>query len=44
MNYFRLFWRDGKQEVIEGTTISDAFTRAGYGAGAVAALDYYEQL
>ena len=41
MNQFTLFWRDGKKEVIEGNAIDDAFTRRGYGAGALRALDFY---
>lgn len=40
-NVFTLFWLDGKREVIEGNTIASAFTFAGYGAGAIRALDFY---
>lgn len=39
---FRLIWLNGKSEIVKGTSIADAFTRAGYGAGALGALDYYE--
>ena len=44
---WKLYWkhkRRGKQatDIVEGLTIQDAFTRAGFGAGAIAALDYYE--
>ena len=38
-----LFWRDGKSETIEGNTIADAMNHAGYGAGALGALDFYEK-
>lgn len=38
---FDLYWLDGKHEVIEGADIKSAFTAAGYGNGAVKALDFY---
>lgn len=41
---FRLHWRDGKTEDIQGENLTEAFTKAGYGAGAVAALDFCEPL
>lgn len=44
MKKFKLFWLDGSTEIIRGTSISDAFTMAGYGAGALRALDYYKEL
>lgn len=43
MKTFILHWLDGKTEKVIGVTIADAFTRAGYGGGAIAALDYYEE-
>lgn len=42
MKKFRLYWLDGKTEVIEGNSIEDAFRRAGYGGGALRALDFYD--
>lgn len=42
MKKFRLYWLDGKTEVIEGDGIKDAFCRAGYGGGALRALDSYD--
>lgn len=39
---FRLYWLDGKTEVIKGPNIETAFTRRGYGAGAVKAIDFYD--
>lgn len=41
---FQLFWLNGKSEIVKGTSIADAFTRAGYGAGALGALDYYKEV
>ena len=41
---FRLHWLDEKIEDIEGVDIKDAFMRAGYGGGALRALDYWEEL
>lgn len=43
MKKFRLYWRDGKTEVVEGRDIADAVTKAGYGAGAMGALDFYDK-
>lgn len=44
MKKFKLHWLDGKEEIVEGQDIKDAFTLAGYGAGALSALDYYEEV
>lgn len=44
MARFRFHWRDGKTSDGDGKDVADAFTRLGYGAGAVAALDYHEEL
>lgn len=41
MKKFTLYWRDGKREVVEGSDCADAMTRAGYGGGAVGALDFH---
>ena len=40
MRTFILYWLDGKEEKVRGNDIADAFMRAGYGGGALAALDY----
>jgi len=39
---FKLHWLDGHTDIVEATSISDAFSKSGYGAGAIPALDYYE--
>ena len=44
MKSFKLHWLDGKIETIKGLNISDAMTKAGYGNGAIRALDYYEEV
>lgn len=44
MRKFRLHWLSGKNEDVEGYDIADAFRRAGYGGGAINALDYYEEI
>ena len=41
---FILHWLTGKEETVKGISISDAFTKAGYGYGALKALDYYEEV
>jgi hypothetical protein len=42
MARYKLHWIDGKKEIIEGDNVRDAFGHAGYGHGALAALDYWE--
>lgn len=44
MRTFKLHWLDGSIELVYGNTIAEAFTLAGYGGGALAALDYYEEV
>lgn len=39
---FTIYWLDGRRDVIEGTSIEDAFRKAGYGGGATAAIDWYD--
>lgn len=41
---FILHWLDGSKEKIRGTSIADAFRNAGYGGGAINALDWYEEV
>lgn len=41
---FELHWRDGKKEIAEGRDIADAFSKAGYGRGALPALDFYKPI
>lgn len=43
MATYKFHWRGGDVSEGDGETVSEAFTRLGYGAGAVAALDYYEE-
>ena len=44
MPKFIVYWKDKTSETIEGDTIAQAFTHAGYGEGALKALDYYEKV
>lgn len=37
-----LYWKDGKEEEVTGKNIKNAFDKAGYGGGALGALDYYK--
>lgn len=41
---FILHWITGDDETIYGYDIADAFRRAGYGGGAIRALDWYEEV
>lgn len=40
---FFIYWRDGRKQQVVGRDIADAFTRAGYGGGAINAVDFYKQ-
>jgi hypothetical protein len=44
MRNFILVWKDGKREQVSGNDIADAYSRAGLGAGALGALDHFEEL
>ena len=44
MKKFKLYWLDGTTEIIKGRDAVDAFNSAGIGAGALRALDYYEEV
>jgi len=39
---YRLYWRDGKTEVVSGRGIADAFSNAGYGGSAINALEFFD--
>ena len=41
---FKLYWKTGETEVVEGETPEQAMTLAGYSQGAIPALDYYERV
>jgi hypothetical protein len=41
---YELVWKDGSRNTVEGQDIEDAFTKAGFGAGAIPALDYFRPL
>lgn len=41
-NQFTIYWLDGKKSVLEGDTVHEAFSAAGYSRGAVRAVDWYE--
>lgn len=41
---FKLFWKNGTSEILSGTSIKDAYTKAGYGGGSIRALDYYKEI
>ena len=38
---FTLYWRTGDREVVTGETVEKAMMLAGYGGGAIRALDFY---
>lgn len=41
MATYTLYWRTGKRETVSGANPAQAMTLAGYGGGAVRALDFY---
>lgn len=42
MTKFTFYWKTGHREVYSGTNVADAFRRAGYGGGALGAVDFYK--
>lgn len=40
---FYVYWLHGTTSKLKGETITDAFRRAGLGAGAVRAVDFYHE-
>jgi len=44
MKTFRIHWIDGKTEEMVGHSISEAFMLAGYGGGAIRAIDWWEEI
>jgi hypothetical protein len=38
---FTFYWRDGRRDVYRGIDAADALNNAGYGAGALRALDFH---
>lgn len=44
MKRFKLKWRDGSVNEVEGADIADAMNRAGFGLGTLVALDYHEEI
>ena len=43
MKKFTFYWLDGKRSVLEGAGPADALNKAGYGQGAIAALDFHAE-
>lgn len=41
MKEFTLFWLTGESEIVKGSDVANAMTLAGFGGGAVRALDFY---
>ena len=41
MNVYTFFWTTGDTDVLQGDTATDALNNAGFGAGALRALDFY---
>lgn len=40
---FIMYWIHGSYSVLSGASIEEAFSNSGYGAGAISAVDFYEQ-
>ena len=43
MKTFTFFWLNGKKEELKGENPADALKKAGYGMGALRALDFYSE-
>ncbi len=37
------YWKTGRREIFEGESPAGALNKAGYGGGAVSALDFYRE-
>ena len=44
MKEFTIFWLTGTTSKVQGETIESAFALGGFGAGAVAAIDFYSEV
>lgn len=44
MNTYTLYWKDGKSEQVHGKDITEAIHNAGYGSGAIPALDFWSEV
>jgi hypothetical protein len=44
MKTYKFHWLDGKVETFKGNNPVDALNKAGYGAGAIPALDWFEEI
>lgn len=44
MKKFKFYWKDGSSFESEGYDVAYAFSRAGYGGGAINALDWFEEI
>ena len=42
--FWEVHWKDGKVETLRGFTFAGALNNAGYGNGAVPAIDHYKCL
>jgi len=40
-NDYTIYWRTGRRELVRGDGVAQAMTLAGYGGGAVRAIDFY---
>lgn len=43
MKTFTIYWLGGKKDNLDGDTLIDALNSAGYGGGAVSAIDFYTE-
>ena len=43
MKKYTFFWLTGNSEILEGNTTAQALNNAGYGSGALRALDFYSE-
>jgi hypothetical protein len=39
--YFTVYWRSGQRDIVKGKDLADALTHAGYGQGAIPAMDFH---
>jgi len=40
---YTIFWLTGEAQIVKGDSVSEAMTNAGIGAGAIRAMDFFEE-
>ena len=44
MPYYTVYWLNSPPQIMEGSTIAEAFKNAGFGGNSISAVDWYEEI